>query len=479
MSQTLGLRQEQRLTPQLIQSMNILQLPVLALESKIREELERNPALEEEEPARPESAPADDLPPGADGGPAQGAEEFSRLERLSREYDFDEGDQPYARPRSDGGERDAKLDAMANTASRPESLNEYLLHQWAFVGVNGDIRKAGELIIGHVEEDGYLRTSLEEIAAKHDPPFTAEQMEEALSWVQSLEPAGIAARDLKECLLNQISALEGDHELERILIEQHLVDIEKNRYPAIAKATGRSLEEIKRAVGNLRRLLTPHPGRLVVDRDVPMITPDVIVEWSEEENDYVVRLARGNSPRLRVSDKYRRMMADQHHDRETREFIRKNIENAGALIDAIEYRRNRLLEVSREVLQRQRDFFEIGPAGMKVLRMSELAEKFDCDPSTISRTVADKYMQTPRGIFPLRMFFTGGTETTDTGQATSWDSVKARVQEIIRSEDKSDPLSDDAIAERLQKEGLDVSRRTIAKYRQQLNIPAARQRKEF
>jgi RNA polymerase sigma-54 factor len=478
---SLGLRQEQRLTPQLIQSMNILQLPLMALEAKIREEMERNPALEEEEPERPVEAEArgdgELLPVGPAGEAQAEAEGFSRLERLSREYDFDDSDQSFGRARADSGERDAKMDAMANTASRPESLNEYLQHQWALVGVNGNIRKAGELIINYIEDNGFLRTPLEQIAEQHVPPFTQAEMEEALDWVQSLDPPGIAARDLKECLLNQLLALEGDHELERILLERHLPDIEKNRYPAIAKATGKSIEEIKQAVRNLGRL-NPWPGHLIVEREVPVITPDVIVEYDEEEEDYTVRLARGNSPRLRISDTYRRMLSDHRNEKDAREFIRKNLEAAGALIDAIEYRRNRLLEVAREVIQRQRDFLDIGAAGMKILRMSELAEKFGCDPSTISRTVADKYIQTPRGIFPLRIFFTGGTET-ESGEATSWDSVKARVEQIIAGEDKKDPLSDDDIAAKLQSEGIDVSRRTIAKYRQQLNIPAARQRREF
>lgn len=482
---SLGLRQEQRLTPQLIQSMNILQLPILALEAKIREEMERNPALEE---AEPEQAAELDVQPAAE--PALGedvefdaerrhqAESFSQLERLSREYDFDDSDRPFGRlARYGDGERDAKLDAMANTASRSISLNEYLRQQWAFVEVDERTRQAGELIINYIDEDGYLRTPLEEIAEQHVPPFTLEDMTEALSWVQTLDPPGIAARDLRECLLLQLDNLEGNHELERTLVERHLTDIEKNRYPEVAKATGRSIEEIKQAVKSLGRLY-PRPGALVVDRKVPPITPDVIVEYSEEADGYVVRLARGNSPRLRISETYRRMLADQRNHKETRDFIRKNLESAGALIDAIEYRRGRLQEVAEEVVKRQKDFFELGPAGLKVMRMSDLAEKLQCDPSTISRTVADKYVQTPRGIFPLRFFFTGGTETVN-GEQTSWDSVRAQVKEIVDKEDKRDPLSDDVIAARLQARGINVSRRTIAKYRQQLHIPTARQRRQF
>lgn len=477
---SLGLRQEQRLTPQLIQSMNILQLPLLALESKIREEMERNPALEEDDLDRPvvPAAPATDEPPVVDPESQVAAEGFSRLDRLSREYDFDESDQPFGRPRQPTGERDAKMDAMANTASRPESLNEYLLRQWAFVEIDNRIRQAGELIINYIEEDGYLKTPLEELADQHVPPFTLEEMQEALSWVQTLEPAGIGARDIRECLLIQLSHIEGNnHELERTLVENHLSDIEKNRYPAIAKATGRSIDEVKAAVHNLGKL-NAHPGALIAEREVPVIAPDVIVDYADESDGYTIRLARGNSPRLRISDTYRRMLATYRQDKDAREFIRKNLESATALIDAIQYRRNRLLEVAQEVVQRQRDFLDFGPAGLKVLRMSELAEKLGCDPSTISRTVADKYVQTPRGIYPLRYFFTGGTEGSD-GEATSWDSVKTRVKQIIDEEDKKTPLNDDEIAARLQGEGIEVSRRTIAKYRMQLHIPTARQRREY
>ncbi|HPU24940.1 MAG TPA: RNA polymerase factor sigma-54 [Phycisphaerae bacterium] len=481
---SLGLRQEQRLTPQLIQSMNILQLPLMALEAKVREELERNPALEDGDMDGPVTPDESDKFEQADLEPSPESREllegFTRLDQISREYGIDDSDHIFGRPRQGAGERDAKMDAMANTASRPESLNEYLVRQWAFVEIEDErVREAGELIINYIEDDGYLRTPLAEIAEQHVPPFSMDEMEEALSWIQSLEPAGVGARDLKECLLIQLDALaeEEDVELERLLVENHLADIEKNRYPVIAKATGRTIEEIKAAMHNLARL-HPHPGRLVGGREVPRVTPDVIVDYADDGDGYTVRLARGNSPRLRISETYRRMLQECRDNKEARDFVRKNLESAGALIDAIAYRRNRLLEVAEEVVKRQRDFLDLGPTGLKVLRMSELAEKLGCDPSTISRTVADKYVQTPRGIFPLRYFFTGGTEASD-GEATSWDSVKARVQSIIESEDKKNPLSDEVIAARLQAEGIDVSRRTIAKYRKQLHIPAARQRREF
>jgi RNA polymerase sigma-54 factor len=469
------MRQEQRLTPQLIQSMDILQLPLAALEARINEELDRNPVLELVENGHattPQPAP----PEAAESQPSPEAEAFTRLDRLSREYGFDEGDQAYGRPYREAGERDAKMDAMANSPSRPICLQEYLLQQWALEEVEGDIRRAGELILNYIDDDGWLRTDLGEIARQVDPPMSADLMEQALKRVQGLEPAGIGGRNLQECLLIQLNGQGGDHELEKALIEHHLEDIQKNRYPAIAKATGKSIEEIKEAVAHISHL-HPKPGYLVVEREAPPIIPDVIIDYAEDGEGYAVRLARGNSPRLRLSPVYSKMLKE-HTDKNEREFLRKNMESARALMDAITYRRDRLLELTKVVAERQREFLDQGPQALKVLRMSTLAEEFGCDPSTISRTVADKYVQTPRGIYPLRYFFTGGTESA-AGESTSWDSVRVRVKEIIENEDPNEPLSDDVVVEKLQAEGLTVSRRTIAKYRQQLNIPPARQRKKY
>lgn len=463
-----------RLTPQLIQAMDILQLPLTALEAQINAELEKNPVLERvsDEATRE---------PSSDGEQTKAADEdavsFERLERMAREYDFDAGDTPYAAARGPVGDRDAKLDAMANTASPPQSLPETLLEQWQFLDLPEHIRRAGESIINHIDEDGYLRTELAQVAESVYPPLPVEEMESALAEVQSLlEPPGIGARDLVECLELQLDRLPGDVTLERAIVRHHLEDIEKNRLPAIAKATGRDIDDVKEAIEVIRHL-RPHPGADLIVRDAPRIIPDVMVEY-DENGKLVARLTRGNSPRLRISGMYAKMLQERVGDKDTREFIRRNLEAAKALLDAIQFRRDRLLEVAEIVLERQREFFDIGPAGLKVLRMAELAERFGCDASTISRTVAEKYMQTPRGIYPLRYFFTGGTET-DTGESTSWDSVRERVKEIILAEDKSNPLSDDKVADMLKSEGIEVSRRTIAKYRQQLDIPSARQRKEY
>ena len=474
------MRQEQRLTPQLIQSMDILQLPLMALEQRINEELQVNPVLEYES-AGVHTAKTDKEPaPKAEAGePGEGVESFSHLERMIRDNDFDPGDEAYARRGSGGGESDAKMEAMANTACRPEPLSKLLVEQWHFLELSEEIKRAGEVLINFIEDDGYVRTDLSVVADSVEPPLSLELAENALREIQSkLEPRGIGARTLEECLLLQLDQLNGDKDLARSLILAHLSDIQKNRYPAISKATGHSIEEIKEAVEHLSHL-HPHPGTLLAGTPAPVIHPDVMMEYDdEEETGYRVWLARGNSPRLRISAFYRQMLTERNGDKETRDFIRRNLESAKALIDAIQFRRDRLLKLAEVVVERQLEFFEKGPAALKVLRMSEMAEMFDCDPSTISRTVADKYIQTPRGIYALRYFFTGGTETTD-GQSTSWDSVRARVKEIIENEDRNLPLSDDQVVAMLSKEDLKVSRRTIAKYRQQLDIPAARQRKAY
>lgn len=473
------MRMEQRLTPQLIQSMAILQKPVADLEAYISSALENNAALEVEEPA----APTDETGEGAqrDRGEDRDARGFARLDRFSRYYDLDLNERaPHSAQRlSSGDGRDAKMGAMANTAGREIGLHEHLLSQWALVELEDEeIRRAGEALINHLDPDGYLRLRPDEIADRVRPPLSSEALDKALTQVHELEPAGIGARDVVECLLLQLDALPGDNSLERTMIEQHLDDVVHNRLPAVAKATGCSIGEINAAIQAMRSTLCLHPGYLVDNRSVPVIRPDVIVEYAETGGGFSVGLARGNMPKLRVRPEVMALAKSKKNGRATRDFARKHVEEASALIDAVNFRQSRLLEVARAIVEKQAEFFDVGPEGLRVCRMSDLAAELGCDPSTISRTVAEKYMQTPRGIYPLRYFFTGGTETDD-GESMGWDRVKTRVRELIGVEDKKAPLNDDQIAALLKKEGIEISRRTVAKYRQQLDIPAARQRREY
>lgn len=485
-------RQEQRLTPQLIQAMDILQLNAMALESRINQEIDGNPALElvtaddePPEPSEPSGASEPDPQPWRESEDAlvvrEGdAHDFERLDNLVREYDWLEDDGEYRGTRSRAArmeDSDMKLDAMANTAARPVGLQEFLRDQWNMLDLDDETRRIGEAIIDDLDESGRLSSKLEEIGARLEPPPSPTRLGDALARVQLLDPPGVAARDLQECLLLQLEALPGDTDLARQIIEEHFENLQKNRLPVIARELDVSMEALKDALQIISRL-SLHPGSDVVDRGAPPVVPDVIVEYDEEQDRYDVRLARANQRELRIAPEFREALEKSRDDKQAREFLRQKLEAAASVIDAIRFRRDRLLEVAKAVVEAQREFLDRGEQHLKVLRMSELATRFGCDPSTISRTVDEKWLQTPRGIFPLRRFFTGGTESGN-GEALGWDSIKAKVQEIVDNEDKTNPLSDDEIVIRLHNQGIDIKRRTVAKYRAQLGILPARQRRQY
>ncbi|MBL0927974.1 MAG: RNA polymerase factor sigma-54 [Phycisphaerales bacterium] len=514
-SQHMKLGQHMKLAPRMIQSMEILQLALPALEERIEQELESNIALETFEPgddreeAEERRAEADAEAREAEK-PMQvdekhGEEDFARLDNFETEH-AEAIEDEYASP-SNGlpsrfeehgsfsrtrmaGERDAKMDAMANTAARGESLVEQLLEQWALSDVGDELREAGKLLISHVDEDGYIRTDLTTIAdtAPTGPDGyrpTAELLTRALLAVQMfLEPPGVGARDVRECLLLQVDAIE---EMEpasaqalsvvRTLIDKHLDDLIHNRIPKIAAKTGLSLDEIKAAIEQMRRL-SLKPARQLIRESEPSLVPDAIVEYDDDQDRYLAYLTDGRLPNLRLNREYARLAADRALPKGDREFIRTNITNAQWLIEAVEQRRQTLLRVIGVVLDAQRDFFDLGPQAIRPLPMTQVADQLGIHVATVSRAVAGKYLQTPRGIFPLRKFFTGGTQT-ESGEDVSWEAIKAAMREVVDSEDRSRPLSDEAIAAELKKRGLDIARRTVAKYRDQLEIPPARLRKQF
>lgn len=478
-----------KLAPRIIQAMEILQLPMMALQERIDAELESNPVLEMKDPEVDELAPPAEEEYSDDRGERAlvvddsngNQEDFKRLAEFEDEYgpEFIQPDAPYRRARASSLERDPKMDAMANTPAPSQSLNEYLLEQWVFVEAPDDVKAAGRLIINHIDDDGYLRTSLEELPERTNRPVTLAALVEALKLVQVLEPIGVGARDLRECLLLQLQAesLAGrDVSLEMEIVSRFLRDVEMNRLPQIAKRTARTVEAVKAAIENISHL-NPRPGLLVGDRTVPVIRPDAMLELGDD-GDVVVTMSDGNIPRLHISSSYRRLARNRETGRDARQFIQKNIRSAQWLISAIQQRRDTVRRVVEEVFRVQRDFLEQGEEALKPLPMADVAKKVGVHVATVSRAVAGKYVQTPRGIFPLRMFFSGGTTTAD-GQDMSWDAVKARLKELIDGEDKSKPLNDDQLAAELGKHGIDIARRTVAKYRNLLDIPPARKRREY
>jgi len=510
-SQQMRLGQQMKLAPRMIQSMEILQMPQAALEERIEQELASNPTLELREPgadrealrAEREQERRDDRESQrelvvSDDPEARGsADDFERLTNLAEQYGesyntnaLEGGDFHGSSARAGSGERDGKMDAMANTAARGASLFEQLMDQWRMADAPESVAAAGEHLIGFIDADGYLRTPMHTLVEQAPAGVEEADLRRAIPLMQqTFEPPGLAARDLRECLLLQIdAAIESDDQdgdapprqaldLARQLVANHLKDIEGNKYPKIAKTLGLTIDQIKAGVKTLRRF-HPHPGRLLAEEDVRIIRPDAIVEYDDHADEYVCRLTHGRLPALHISRRYEKLSKDKTEDKKTRDFIAQNLRSAHWLIDAIQQRNATLLRVIGVVIEAQRDFFEQGQQALRPLPMTGVADQLGIHVATVSRAVNEKYMQTPRGIFPLRMFFSGGTESAD-GEAMSWTAVQAKLKQVVDEEDKSDPLSDDALVEKLQEQGIDIARRTVAKYRKQLGIATARQRKEY
>ncbi len=501
--QYLRIDQRMKLAPRMIQSMEILQLPALGLEERIEQELTNNPTLELREPddddqdrdqqqaqeQRDASEGERELVVKDESVDPSHTDDFERLSNISEAYgeaweanNYETGGSYQRAAASEEG--DKKLDAMANTAARAMSLTDQLLAQWGLVETTTEIDRAGQYLIGFIDDDGYLRTDTQSLLDQAPPGITQEHLEQAQALLQhSLEPVGIGACNLRECLLLQIdakarAATDGhDPQFERLLVDQFLKDIEANRLPRIAKATDHTIDQIKSAILGLRRY-HPHPGRLLIEDRPRIIRPDAIIEYDEDEDRYTARLTYERVPNLQINRRYLKIIREQNIDRQTRQFIGNNLRSARWLIDAIQQRHSTMLRVINVVLDAQREYFDQGTQHLKPLPMTLVADQLGIHVATVSRAVSEKYLETPRGIVPLRMFFSGGTET-ESGDHMSWTAIQAKLEQIINEEDKSNPLSDDQLVEKLKERGIDIARRTVAKYRKQLNVPTARQRKQY
>jgi RNA polymerase sigma-54 factor len=461
-----------KMAPRMIQSMEILQLPLMALQERIDQELSENPVLvdlreapsseseseSEEAPASAEVAETPEVDAGEDDWP----DSFGEGHRLSRAALSEEADR--------------KHDAMQNMASRPRSLHDDLADQLGFLDATPTVRVLAEYLIYNLDDNGYLNIPLSDAVRDFGGDADMFQAEEALALIQRLDPPGVGARNLRECLLLQLTPDVPCREILHTLIAHHLDDLQQNRLPSIEKKTGIKIEDIKEAIEHLRRL-NPRPGARFAPENAQYVVPDLIVE-ANEHGEYDVRLLDDHTPQLSISRYYQKQLKNKATDPAAREFIQKRIQSARWLIESIEQRRSTLLKVARAIIEHQKEFLDKGPEAIEPLKMQQIADRVHVHVTTVSRAVDDKWVQTPRGIFALKRFFGGGTTTTG-GDEVAWDTIKQKLLEIIAKEDKSNPLSDEEIVEELGRHGFPVARRTVTKYRRTLRISSSRQRKQF
>ncbi len=464
---------ELRLAPQIIQSIEILQLPSLDLAAMIEKQLDDNETLEIDVDRHLDDEPKEDR--SKDAEEAESAENLSEVEDILGTLESDLWESGSTRRASGGGgDRDRKMEAMQNTASPPTGLKESLERQ---LDIEADLdethRRLAEEIIGNLDDDGLLMYPLEEILRALDTDDTLEQLEEALKIVQSLEPRGVGARSKIECIVLQLDPTDPRYALKRRFVEHHLKDFATNKIPKVARELNLTATEVTDLGHEIGHDVSIRPAANGSYDPTPVIRPDVVLEYLD--GNYEVRLEDDYFPPLRVSASYMKLLSENRDDPNIREHVRRKVEQARWLIEAIEQRRNTLDKVCRKIIEYQRDFLDHGEKHLHPLKMQQIADEVGVHVSTVSRAISEKYIQTHRGIFPLKFFFTGGTEGADGEESTV--AVKQIVKEIVDAEDKSRPLSDEEISKALEARGLDIARRTVTKYRRQLDIPSSRQRR--
>ena len=511
MEASLQMRQEMRmrLAPQIIQSIEILQLPLIELRQRVDQELLENPLLEQGDPAEvteaaqaetPETsaaeAPTEETVEEVTVGPENEPEQFERFEDMANYYADSGGDGRFRVVSTDAN--DARHEAYENSPAPEMTLSEFLLRQLAYLELEDTIRQICENIVSNLDNRGYLAAEaaeavqaktpetsaaeapteagpLEQIVSSMGIPVSPEQAQEALAIVQGLDPPGVGARNLQECLILQLDHRQADYDLLRRLITGHFEDIFKNRYPKLARETGLTIDEINAAVEKIGKL-DPLPGSLFDKPIAPHVMPDVIIE--EMDGQYVVTLEDTWLPPLRVSAYYARRLQEENLDPKTREYLQKKLLSAQGLIAAIQQRRSTVYNVVSEIMKVQKGFLDRGRLHLKPLRMQDVADKVGVHVSTISRAIAEKYAQTPRGIFPLKYFFTGGL-AKDGGGTESWEVVRQKLLSLVANEDKNNPMSDEQLANELIKQGINIARRTVSKYRKTLKVPPSRLRRHY
>ncbi|MGH9773720.1 MAG: RNA polymerase factor sigma-54 [Candidatus Acidiferrales bacterium] len=468
----LRVAQKQILTPGLVQMVSVLALNRLELREMINQEIMANPVLEEigEDATVAESYTDEAFL-------KQETEKVPETEAANPFDEFDIGsffskylDTGVGNAASHESE-DIERPSFEKFLSSPQRLADHLEWQLSVSICSDAARKAAEVIIGNLDENGYLTATLEEIAQSGN--YAMEDVEEGLAVVQEFDPPGVAARDLRECLLMQLKLLDPQNTLAQQVVSEHLKLLQNSQLKEIARALNRPIELVKRAVDVIKRL-DPRPGLRYNKTEARLVEPDVRFEKSEGE--WQVFVNDEDLPQLRLSPVYRRLLARDAADRDVRNYVKERFTAAIQLMKNIEQRKHTIVRVCQSILRRQKDYFDFGPDQLKPMMIKEVAEEVGVHPSTVSRAVANKYAHTPQGVLELRSFFSESVNGPQ-GGAMSLLSLKRRVKQMIEEEDHSHPLTDEQIAKKLDEEGIHVTRRTVAKYREDLRIPSTHQRR--
>jgi len=475
MKMSMKLSQQLRMTPQLQQAIKLLQLSRIKLEEEVRKELTENPILEEIQESTDDPRKKSEV-----------TEEFKAAEaavsgeadpRKQEEFEWENYvESMYKPPQTSGFEGNDEIMNYENVITTTQTLSDYLAWQMSLFGFNEEEESLVSILISYVNDDGYLSTPIEEIAREEG--VDAQELLEMVPFLHEFDPPGVGARNLKECLLIQAKHLQEDtHDLVQI-IENHMSDLEKKNYPAIAKAMGKDLQEIL-DISQIILGMEPKPGRAFVPNETIFITPDVYVYKVGEE--YVVSLNEDGLPRLRISNLYRNLLKNDDKSeggKNTQDYVQDKLRSAIWLIKSIHQRQRTIYKVAESIVKHQTEFFEKGPAYIRPMILRDIANDIGMHESTVSRVTTNKYVHTPRGIFELKYFFNSGISKTD-GDSVASESVKIKIKELVDNEDAKNPLSDQKIVELLKKDGIDIARRTVAKYRDILKVLPSSKRKKY
>jgi RNA polymerase sigma-54 factor len=496
-----GLQLSQRLSqslvlaPQLQQSLALLQAPTLELKALVEQELQQNPVLEEIDSAEtdlrdkserdsdevaeapdPAEPPADlTFDPATEKNPAEPVDdfqaEFEKLVQMDQEW-RDHFSQTNVSVRQSTDEEE-KRQFMFDSLTVGTSLAQMLMDQVRESGLTEEQRGIAELIVGNIDDYGYLKATVPELSTSHNLP--EDKISEVLKAIQNFDPPGIGARDLRECLMLQLERDGKTETLEYRIVRDYMEALGKRRIPEIARGTGCDVEDVQTAMASIGRL-EPRPGRAFLPDNDQYVLPEVFIQKSGD--DFIVTTNDEHIPHLRISNVYKDLMSAGENNAEVKNYIREKIRAGKFLIKSLHQRQQTILNIGKEIVKRQREFMEKGVAHLRPMTMAQVAEVVGVHETTVSRGVSGKYIQTPQGVFEMKFFFTAGLQNT-TGDGVSNTSVKDMIAEIFKAEDSAKPLSDQEVVKMLADKGITIARRTVAKYRDELSILPSNLRKVY